>query len=366
MTDGQHWSDVARDDAVRHALGRAARAPSVHNTQPWQIRVDGDTVTIRADRTRQLTVADRRGRELVMSTGAALLNLRVGLAARAWGVEVHRMPDRDDPDLMAVVHVVPTPPEAELATLDPAVTRRRTNRRSFGEEQLPDVLLHRLSSAAAEEHALLVPVQSQLHRRLIARLSAEADGQQNADPAYRAELRRWTRRPAARGDGLPLAVLPRAEGSPREGVLAQRDFDTAGVGGLPPPKDAREQPLVLLTTLTDVPEAWLRAGEAMERVLLELTQAGWVAGPVTQSIEVAVIRSQVRAALCWDAHPQVLLRVGRAAPVPGTPRREHAEVVRGLEMTPTRRPVVRPESPTGRPEPEMRAVSDGRGGTTWS
>ena len=366
MTDGQRWSDAARDDAVRHAVGRAARAPSVHNTQPWQIRVAGDSVAVRADRTRQLLVADRRGRELVMSTGAALLNLRVGLAARAWGAEVHRMPDRDDPDLVAVVRVLPIPPEVELAPLDTAVTRRRTNRRSFGQEQLPDVLLRRLSSAAAEEDALLVPVQSQEHRRLVAELSAEADSRQNADPAYRAELRRWTRRPAARGDGLPPAVVPRVEGSPRDGALAQRDFDTAGIGGLPPATDAGEEPLMLLTTSTDGPEAWVRAGEAMERVLLELTQAGWVAGPVTQSIEVPAIRSQLRAALCSGAHPQVLLRVGRAAPVPRTPRREHAEVVGGLEMSPSRQPVVRRESPTGRPEPGHRAVSDGRGGTTWS
>ena len=137
MTDGQHWSDVARDDAVRHAVGRAARAPSVHNTQPWQIRVAGDSVAVRADRTRQLLVADRRGRELVMSTGAALLNLRVGLAARAWGAEVHRMPDRDDPDLAAVVRVLPIPPEVELAPLDPAVTRRRTNRGASGRSSFP-------------------------------------------------------------------------------------------------------------------------------------------------------------------------------------------------------------------------------------
>src|SRR5688500_15821564 len=141
--DERSPSGSARSAAIRHAVGRALKAPSLHNSQPWRFLVEDDTVSVRADRSRQLLAIDPRGRELVMSIGAALLNLRVGLAWRAWGADVRRLPDRDDPDLMAVVRVVPGSPETALAGLDPAIVRRRTNRRRFGPEQLPDDLLRR-------------------------------------------------------------------------------------------------------------------------------------------------------------------------------------------------------------------------------
>jgi nitroreductase len=158
VDDELRWSRSARSAAIRYAVGRATRAPSVHNSQPWRFTVEEDTVSVRADRSRQLTAIDPRGRELAMSIGAALLNLRVGLAARAWGAEVRRLPERDDPDLMALVRVVPDLPETDLAALDPAIARRRTNRHRFAPELLPDGLLRRLSAAAAADQTQKVPL----------------------------------------------------------------------------------------------------------------------------------------------------------------------------------------------------------------
>jgi hypothetical protein len=363
--DERSGSGSARSAAIRHAVGRALKAPSLHNSQPWQFQVEGDTVSVRADRSRQLMAIDPRGRELVMSIGAALLNLRVGLAWRAWGAEIQRLPDRDDPDLMAVVRVEPSSPETALGQLDPAIVRRRTNRRRFGPEQLPDDLLRRVAAAAADEETLVAPIRSVDQRRVVSRLTRQADQWQNADPAYRAEIRRWTGRPAAGGDGIPPAVVPRVDGRSPTGEPPLRDFDSAGDGGLPADLGHSEPTLLLLSSVTDTPKAWLHAGEAMERVLLELTQAGWVASPVTQAVEVPVTRSQLRAALCWGGHPQMLLRIGRAAPVQRTPRRRSADVVQGADLSPGHPvPPGRP-GPTGCPTPEPRSVSDGRGGTTW-
>ena len=64
----------------------AARAPSLHNTQPWRFQVRPDAVELYADYGRQLGT-DRIGRELLISCGAALYGLR--LAVRSLG----RMPE---------------------------------------------------------------------------------------------------------------------------------------------------------------------------------------------------------------------------------------------------------------------------------
>ena len=57
----------------------AARAPSVHNTQPWRFTADGDQISLYADAGRQLMAADPEGREMMISCGAALFTARLAL-----------------------------------------------------------------------------------------------------------------------------------------------------------------------------------------------------------------------------------------------------------------------------------------------
>jgi nitroreductase len=72
-----HPAVLAPDD-VAAVIAMAARAPSPHNTQPWQFRVRGDVIELLADCSRQLRRLDPEGRELTISCGAALLGLRLG------------------------------------------------------------------------------------------------------------------------------------------------------------------------------------------------------------------------------------------------------------------------------------------------
>jgi hypothetical protein len=339
----------ARGRVLEQAVDWAVRAPSVHNTQPWRIELRPDRMVMRADRTRQLTTLDPIGRELVQSVGAALFNVRVALAARGWAAEVHRLPRPDDPDLLAEVWPVLGPPDTRLAALAPEIPRRRTNRRRFTGGPVPDEVLHRLTEIAEQEGVLLLPVLHEAHRTLVGRLTQQADRLQNADPAYRAELRFWTTRDPSQGDGVPAGVVAHVDGKQHDD-LPLRDFDTRGVGALPPDtRSSTDQTLVLLATRLDDQLSWLRAGEALEHVLLELTRLHWVADPLTQAVEVPVTRTQLRAALSWDAHPQMLLRIGSAAPTEPTPRRRRGDVIAGGPPSSGPLPIQEPPAPTGWP-----------------
>src|SRR5271165_1434657 len=55
---------------LANVVAIAARAPSVHNTQPWKFRVTGDVIELRADPDRILPQIDPVGRELIVSCGA--------------------------------------------------------------------------------------------------------------------------------------------------------------------------------------------------------------------------------------------------------------------------------------------------------
>ena len=314
--------------ALRRAALRATLAPSVHNTQPWRLRLSGNVLRIYADRTRQLHVLDPTSRQLLISCGCALMNARVALAGAGVGATVTRFPDPHDADLLATVTGTGTgTDEPELAVLDQVLERRQTNRRRFSDYDVPEELLGALEDAAAAEGAELFVVRDPDQRIVVATLSQHADAIENLNPAYRAELRAWTTNDPARGDGVRSLAVPHVDGGSGDEVPI-RDFDTQGLGWLPAATHStRSQCLVLLCTRGDQPADWFRAGEALERMLLEITRHGFVASPLTQVTEVATARAQLGNELGLVGYPHVLLRVGRAPVTPGSRRRRLVDVL---------------------------------------
>jgi hypothetical protein len=257
--------------ALVRAADLAGSARSVRDTRPWCLDLRSDRLLLLADRSRQLTATDPTGRGLVQSVGAALFNARAALAVAGWGAHVARLPDPRDADLLAVVRPLESAPDPTIAALGAAAPRSRAHRRGATAETVPEDLLRVFGAAAATEGAVLAPVVTEEHRRLVARLIRHA---------------------------------------------ADRLHDTAAAA---PDRDGGvEWAAVLLATPTDDPQAWLRCGEAMQRVLLEATRAGWDATLVTAPVEVPLTRTQLRSALTWDAHPQVLLRFRRPPAAPRT------------------------------------------------
>jgi nitroreductase len=313
---------------LRHAVERAILAPSVHNTQPWRFVIDGETLELWADGSRQLRVLDPTGRQMTISCGCALFNARVGLAASGYDATVDRFPDRDRPELLARLSLGGhSDARHSLASLDVVIDLRQTNRRRFADEPVPRDIVDGLIDAAAAEGARLYEVADPDQRSTIARLSQEADREENANPAYRAELRAWTTDDPMRRDGVPSLAVPHVDAGAGDDIPI-RDFDTHGTGWLPVATHSSvNQCLLLLGTPADRPEAWLRAGEALERVLLEITRHGYVASPLTQIVEIPVIRARLRSDLHLDMHPHILMRVGRAPKTPASRRRRLAEVI---------------------------------------
>lgn len=317
---------TARVTSLRRAAVRATLAPSVHNTQPWRLHLTNDRLDIYSDRARQLPVLDPSARQLLISCGCAVMNARVSLAGSGVGVRVRRNPHPMHDELLISLTPTEGPPEHDLAALDPVIEVRQTNRRQFADELVAKPAMAVLEAAAIAEGALLYVVNDP-DQRVVAGLSQRADEIQNSNPAYRAELRAWTSDEPDRQDGVSMLAVPRVDGSARDEVPI-RDFDTSGKGWLPAATGAsRNQTLVLLCTASDSPAEWLRAGEALERVLLEITRHGYSASPLTQVTEVPSARAQLRRELKLVGYPHVLLRIGRAPAAPSSRRRRLTDVL---------------------------------------
>lgn len=135
------------------ALVRAAvLAPSSHNTQPWRFSVRDDCIALYADRTRALPANDPADRELTISCGCALMNLRVAAAAGGFEPKIKILPEPRDTDLLAYVELAPSTDRAnDNAQLFPAITKRRTYRKRYEAKSVPDEVLDELAESAQSE-----------------------------------------------------------------------------------------------------------------------------------------------------------------------------------------------------------------------
>jgi len=320
-------SDSAVRALLRLAVRKAAFAPSVHNTQPWRFRLTDNSMELRADPTRQLAALDPTRRQLLISCGCALFNARVALAGAGGRVAVQRLPEPTDPELLARLVIEPGDAGSPIAALQAAIERRQTNRRRFSSDRVPAELVEEMGAAAEAEGAGLFEISQPEHRIATAVLSQQADAEQNASPAYRAELRAWTSDDPSRRDGVPASAVPRT-GAGAGDDIPIRDFDTGGTGWLPiETRSSMHQCLLLLSTPDDSPLGWLRAGEALERIWLTATDRGYVLSLLTQVVEVPRTREQLRAELGLTGHPLVLLRIGLAPKTPAAQRRPLTELI---------------------------------------
>ncbi|MEU3660974.1 nitroreductase family protein [Streptomyces sp. NPDC032940] len=319
------------DEDVISLVGDAVAAPSLHNAQPWRFRYLRHlrTFELYADFDRALPYTDPRARSLHIGCGAALLNLRVALAHGGWHVRTRLLPDAADPTFVAAVRLVgPGTGDADLASLHPAVTERHSSRFPFDEDPIPDDLRTTLTETARREGAELA-FPSPWHLQYLLELVREAETSERADPAARRELAEWTRTDAPSvnfaDDGVPdYAFGPARSG----GGAAVRDFaGTRQVTGRATAVFEAEPQIACLSTTHDRPEDWLRAGQAMERLLLLATTEGLVGSLVTQPLERPDVRWLLRDPVTGAGHPQMLLRLGHGPKGPRTPRRPVSEVL---------------------------------------
>jgi nitroreductase len=298
----------------------ATRAPSIHNTQPWQFTATEYQLDVFYDRDRALPVLDPTGRQQIISCGIAVEFAVLALRVAGSATDVALLPDPTDDDHLARITVTgPYDATDRDRALSHAIADRHTVRAAFQPRAVPTELLDRLQTTAAGYRIWLKPVTDEEEEVATAFLIARAEDLERGDPAYLAELQGWLRTDPAAVDGVPVDAVP--AGDPRErpsnwlirdfvaGTREKRPFLPAGDPDAPPPQVERPT-VLLLGSDNDDRVAWLDAGRALGVLLLEATAAGLSASPLTQALDWPATRSQLRSRLQLGGHPQMLLRLG--------------------------------------------------------
>ncbi|MBD3235677.1 MAG: nitroreductase [Candidatus Eisenbacteria bacterium] len=324
-----------KDSAPQHLrklVQGATRAPSSHNSQPWRFRISRDSIDLLADRSRALPINDPADRELHISCGCALLNLRCAAAREHPQTRSELLPDPERPDWLARVSGL-TPgkdareaggaPSGEaLARLFDQIPRRQTHRKPFDEQPPEPGFVERLRHAAEAEGCWLRPLQDRSARATLGDLVAAGDAAQWADPQWRRELAHWMR-PRQQGEGLrvPTLLAPLIR-------FFLRSFDLGGMQGKQDRRLTESAPLLaVLGTERDGPREWLRAGQGLERLLLTASASGLQACYLNQPIQVEGLRRRLQD-LAGDGLPQIVLRLGvPSGRIDSAPRRPVEDVI---------------------------------------
>ncbi|MEU6347370.1 hypothetical protein ABZ883_41305 [Streptomyces sp. NPDC046977] len=283
-------TDTLDGTTLEKLISAAVAAPACHSRRPWRYRLDPDTATLHVrgvgaeDRPPGAAGEDAR-RAVHVSVGAALFNLRVAVSHFGWEPQVRLLPSPDDPGLYATVRLTAPAraPETSRDDLYGALWWRRDGTPSCPVHRPPGAVVLGLVDAAHTEGAALSLPHAAETRRLL-RLTEDAHRRDPAD----AVAVRWP----------PAGEPPSALG--------------------PAPGDGRFPLVAVLTTPLDDPADWLRAGQALEHVLLAATARRVRAALLYQALDYPDLRRALRSAESGPGHVQMLVRLGYGPLRPGT------------------------------------------------
>jgi hypothetical protein len=318
----------ATEEVIKDAVGAACRAPSLHNSQPWQWVLSRGALQLFLDPSRVMAT-DQSAREALVGCGAALDHLRVAMAAAGWQAHIKRFPNAANPDHLATIEFTPLPYVSDRDQLRAqAMWRRHTDRLPFSAVTDWGAMEPIVASSGGRNTVHLEVLSERLRPQLIE--AAEiAESLRLYNTVYHDELRWWT------------APFEHSEGIPYSALVSAAEGDRVSIGRAFPvfrrperrPEIPEDHAKVLLLSTDEYGRAdALASGETLSAVLLDCTVAGLATCPVTHVTEVTVARELIQSYMDHNAIPQVLIRVGVVPATektpPLTPRRPLSEVLR--------------------------------------
>jgi hypothetical protein len=314
---------------VKWVVAAAIRAPSVHNSQPWRFRFDGNTFDVIADGSRCLDVSDPHGRELTISCGAAVTNLELALRQLGCDSSVVAFPNRCEPEIAARVTVLEgLPTTATERALFTGLSRRHTHRGRFIDREISPDLAVRLQEAAWSHSCEVRYVHDAGSLASVLHLARTAERIGASDDLARIETQEWTPAPdSRRRDGVPARAYSQGPPAAGRNDLPGRDFDLERSFGSGERGHQPRGPIAVLTSEHDAPRDWLQAGQALQSMLLVAATDWAFAAFHSRATEVPHLRAELQRLLGTAAYPQLLLRFGYADTAPTTPRRSLDEVL---------------------------------------
>ncbi|MER6247736.1 Acg family FMN-binding oxidoreductase [Streptomyces griseorubiginosus] len=184
------WHDWTEMSGVERVVAAGVLACNPHNTQPWRIHADGDTIDVHSDPSRRMPLNDASGREHFAGLGCAVENMVIAAGAAGFTTKVVLFPDGIASEHVAriVLRGGGTGQDRGLAA---AIPHRHTNRGPY--TSAPVDLGGFTEQSSRIDGTNVLWITDERKREGLGRLYVEATEAITADTAQSTEAFTWFR-----------------------------------------------------------------------------------------------------------------------------------------------------------------------------
>ncbi len=305
------------DPKVYDILKHAAMASSGHNTQPWKVTITDDTTfELYMDTERQLPAVDPNNRELYLSLGAFLGNLKV--AATAHGMTAAVQPQaKSTEDEHAATITLQNGHTADEQILE-TIKNRCTLRANYKNDEIRSTDLDSIIAPAPDRFGFFPKTSA--NGRYLNEIAYEANKTQVNRRETQVELAEWIHwakdEAEKHRDGLTPATM---EIDGVAGWIVHHFFNEKSVlkpsfakTTLKMMEDqlASHGGWLIMTSAETTPSALLETGDFYQQMLLNIRKRNIAVHPISQILEETPFKNDIQHQLGLTDSVQFVLRLG--------------------------------------------------------
>lgn len=298
---------------IKDILEYARLAPSVHNTQPWNFKIEDSSISLFAEPARALEAGDPTKRELWVSLGICLETILLSAKGLGFSAKIAHLQTSNITEEIARVTLKPASKQPDI--LD-AIKNRHSYRGPMETTSIPDSFIEICNQAIQDiEDVSLILIRDSERKTTIADITDKGMRMALSSAKFRKELApllnyNWSSaRTGLHGFTMNYGLLGSiwqkwsvilGVDSKRQAVAdKQRVLESSG--------------LVFILSKGDVPPFWLNVGRAYMRIALEITKAGFAHSTLTAPVEAARFHEDIENMLGTKNRIQSMIRIGKAA-----------------------------------------------------
>ena len=319
------------EDRLKKLIHYGTKAPSGHNTQPWQFRINSHRIQIHPDFSRALPIVDTDNHALYTSLGCAAENIIIAATQEGLDSKIEIQKDSEGVDFINIDFI--SNDSSEPDELFSFIDDRQSTRNKYSGKKVPSEDLKQLKeSFTFNEIDLMTFIEAgeieQLKTHII-----EGSNQQFQNTQFVHELMSWIRfskkEAVQKRDGLWAASM----GMPNVGRRIGRFFMKNFISAKSEAKrwddliNASAGFALFFANKNDVWH-WVTLGRVLQRFGLTATQLHISHAHVNMPCEEPEVRRKLAHDLNLDdKHPLLLLRFGYSDTMPYSFRRNVKEVI---------------------------------------
>jgi hypothetical protein len=296
---------------ISNILSIARLAPSVHNSQPWRVKVDGQALIIEVEPSRQLTHGDPTGRQTYISLG--IFAECCVLAIQHLGRQISRVETSDDGPIKILIGGRTTAKDEIAADLT-AFKKRFTDRSVYKKAALNAKQMKTIEDAWPSGKVTLQVSVDLLVVQRCAELTRDGLLLALTSEGFRKELVDYLVPNSNTPQGIPLTTLP---GSRVSNMMVRKLLAT----GLSRKHEARVEyerwgsasALVFVLAEGDSRQYWVESGRAYLRASLAISKQGLAQATSAAIVEASDFHEDIEKLLGTGRRIQCVIRIGKSS-----------------------------------------------------